>query len=108
MSVKYIESELVANTLSTVSIFAIITIAVIIVNSQIMYALSPIRLDAAGRLSGIFVGALKGIIFSSIIFFTIDVYYFIFTLRAAIRTVVQNISYRFGLLIHIFILCFIQ
>ena len=80
---KYIESELVANTFSTFSIFAIITVAAIIVNSWIMYALSPIRLDAAGRLSGIFVGALKGIIFSSIIFFTIDIYYFTFYTKSS-------------------------
>ncbi|WP_339045337.1 CvpA family protein [Candidatus Mesenet endosymbiont of Agriotes lineatus] len=78
MSMKYMESELVANILSTISIFVIVTVAIIIVNSWIMYVLSPIRLGATDRLSGIFVGALKGIIFSSIIFFTIEVYYFTF------------------------------
>lgn len=78
MSMKYIESELVANILSTISIFVIITMAVVIVNSWIMYALSPIRLGAVDRLSGIFVGALKGIIFSSIIFFAVEIYYFTF------------------------------
>lgn len=78
MSMKYIESELVANILSTISIFAIVTLAIIIVNSWIMYVLSPIRLGIIDRFGGIFIGVLKGIIFSSIIFFTIETYYFTF------------------------------
>ncbi|WP_339048243.1 CvpA family protein [Candidatus Mesenet endosymbiont of Phosphuga atrata] len=78
MNTKYIESELVANILSTISICAIITIAIIIVNNWIMYVLNPIRLGVTDRLSGIFVGVLKGIIFSSIIFFAIEVYCFTF------------------------------
>ncbi|XGA08232.1 MAG: CvpA family protein [Wolbachia endosymbiont of Xenopsylla cheopis] len=78
MNTKYIESELVANVLSTISIFVIVTTAIIIVNSWIMYVLNPIRLGVTDRLSGIFVGVSKGIIFSSIIFFAIEVYCFTF------------------------------
>ncbi len=92
MSMKYIESEFVANILSTISVFVIITTAIVIVNSWIMYVLSPIRLGVVDRLSGIFIGVLKGILFSSILFFIIEIYYFTFyTKNESENSDVENI-----------------
>lgn len=72
---KYFSSELTINIFSTISVFIVLSLIFMIVNNWLMYILSPIRLGLVDRLTGMFLGAIKGIGFSFLVFFAIHLYY---------------------------------
>ena len=71
---KYFDSKVTINMLSTVSVFVILNLIFMIINNWIMYLLSPIRLGFIDRVTGIFLGALKGIMLSYVLFFAVHLY----------------------------------
>lgn len=72
---KYFSSELTINIFSMISVFIVLSLVFMIVNNWLMYILSPIRLGLVDRLTGMFLGAVKGIGFSFLVFFVIHLYY---------------------------------
>lgn len=71
---KYFNSQATINILSTISVFIVLNIIFMIVNNWIMYILSPIRLGLIDRISGMFIGILKGTLLSYALFFTVNLY----------------------------------
>lgn len=71
---KYLDSKVTISILSAVSVFIILNLMFMIINNWIMYILSPIRLGFMDRATGMFLGALKGIMFSYVLFFAVYLY----------------------------------
>ncbi|MFP3035587.1 MAG: CvpA family protein [Wolbachia sp.] len=71
---KYFDSKGTQNILSTISVFIILNLIFMIVNNWLMYILSPIRLGLIDRVTGILVGALRGILLSYVLFFAVHLY----------------------------------
>ncbi|QXK91717.1 CvpA family protein [Neoehrlichia mikurensis] len=69
---KRINSEIIVNALSTVTVFISITVCVIILNSFLMYLLLPIRYNVLDRVAGLLVGIIKGMVFSCCLYFIIE------------------------------------
>ncbi|MGL9758835.1 MAG: CvpA family protein [Wolbachia sp.] len=71
---KYFDSKVTQNILSTISVFIILNLTFMTMNNWLMYILSPIRLGLMDRVTGIFVGALRGILLSYVLFFAVHLY----------------------------------
>ncbi|NEV49913.1 CvpA family protein [Wolbachia pipientis] len=71
---KYFDSKVILNILSTISVFIILNLIFMIINNWLMYILSPIRLGFIDRVTGIFLGVLKGILLSYVLFFAVHLY----------------------------------
>ncbi|MGL9717492.1 MAG: CvpA family protein [Wolbachia sp.] len=71
---KYFGSKAAQNILSTISVFIILNLIFMIVNNWLMYILSPIRLGLIDRVTGICIGALRGILLSYVLFFAVHLY----------------------------------
>ncbi len=71
---KYFDSKVTLNILSTISVFIILNLIFMIINNWLMYILSPIRLGFIDRVTGIFLGVLKGILLSYVLFFAVHLY----------------------------------
>ncbi len=71
---KYFDSKVILNILSTISVFIILNLMFMIINNWLMYILSPIRLGFIDRVTGIFLGVLKGILLSYVLFFAVYLY----------------------------------
>ncbi|MGL9732441.1 MAG: CvpA family protein [Wolbachia sp.] len=71
---KYFDSKATQNIFSTISVFITLNIIFMIVNNWLMYILSPIRLGLIDRVTGIFVGAFKGVLLSYVLFFAVHLY----------------------------------
>ncbi|WP_264375933.1 MULTISPECIES: CvpA family protein [unclassified Wolbachia] len=71
---KYFDSKVTQNILSTISVFIVLNLTFMTMNNWIMYILSPIRLGLMDRVTGIFVGALRGILLSYVLFFAVHLY----------------------------------
>ncbi|WCR59070.1 MAG: Colicin V production protein [Wolbachia endosymbiont of Ctenocephalides felis wCfeF] len=71
---KYFDSKATQNILSTISVFIIFNLIFMIVNNWLMYILSPIRLGLIDRVTGILVGALRGVLLSYVLFFAVHLY----------------------------------
>ncbi len=65
------------NIFSTISVFIIFNLIFMIINNWLMYILAPIRLGLIDRATGIFVGALRGILLSYILFLAVYLYCYI-------------------------------
>ncbi|WP_395463245.1 CvpA family protein [Wolbachia endosymbiont of Cantharis cryptica] len=71
---KYFDSKATQNILSTISVLIILNLIFMIINNWLMYILSPIRLGLIDRVTGIFIGVLRGILFSYVLFFAVHLY----------------------------------
>lgn len=71
---KYFDSKVTQNILSTISVFIILNLTFMTMNNWLMYILSPIRLGLMDRVTGMFVGALRGILLSYVLFFAVHLY----------------------------------
>ncbi|BET27860.1 hypothetical protein wCauATS_00620 [Wolbachia pipientis] len=71
---KYFDSKVTLNILSTISVFIILNLIFMIINNWLMYILLPIRLGFIDRVTGIFLGVLKGILLSYVLFFAVHLY----------------------------------
>lgn len=71
---KYFDSKVTQNILSTISVFIILNLTFMTMNNWLMYILSPIRLGLMDRVTGIFVGTLRGILLSYVLFFAVHLY----------------------------------
>lgn len=71
---KYFDSKVTQNILSTISVLTILNLTFMTMNNWLMYILSPIRLGLMDRVTGIFVGALRGILLSYVLFFAVHLY----------------------------------
>ncbi|WP_353287308.1 CvpA family protein [Wolbachia endosymbiont (group B) of Gerris lacustris] len=71
---KYFDSKVTQNILSTISVFIILNLTFMTMNNWLMYILSPIRLGLMDRVTGIFVGSLRGILLSYVLFFAVHLY----------------------------------
>ncbi|WP_341813590.1 CvpA family protein [Wolbachia endosymbiont (group B) of Germaria angustata] len=71
---NYFDSKVTQNILSTISVFIILNLTFMTMNNWLMYILSPIRLGLMDRVTGIFVGALRGILLSYVLFFAVHLY----------------------------------
>ncbi|MDG7056050.1 MAG: CvpA family protein [Wolbachia endosymbiont of Meromenopon meropis] len=74
---KYFDSRITQDIFSAISVFIILNLIFIIVNNWLMYALLPIRLGLVDRVTGIFIGALKGVSLSCVLFFAVEFYSYI-------------------------------
>ncbi|QKX03318.1 CvpA family protein [Wolbachia endosymbiont of Litomosoides sigmodontis] len=74
---KYFNSKAMQNIFSTISVFIIFNLIFMIINNWLMYILAPIRLGLIDRATGIFVGALRGILLSYILFLAVYLYCYI-------------------------------
>ena len=72
--VNIFDSKVILNILSTISVFIILNLIFMIINNWLMYILSPIRLGFIDRVTGIFLGVLKGILLSYVLFFAVHLY----------------------------------
>jgi membrane protein required for colicin V production len=66
----------VVNVVSTIGVFIISFIIIMLINAWILYALTPIRLNVVDRFFGFFLGFAKGVIFAYLIFAFINVFYY--------------------------------
>ncbi|QIT36619.1 colicin V production family protein [Wolbachia endosymbiont of Brugia pahangi] len=71
---KYFNSKAMQNIFSTISVFIIFNLIFMIVNNWLMYILAPIRLGLIDRVTGTFVGALRGVLLSYVLFFAMHLY----------------------------------
>ncbi|WP_253299958.1 CvpA family protein [Wolbachia endosymbiont of Chironomus riparius] len=71
---KYFDSKVIINIFSTLSVFIMLNLVFMMVNNWIMYILSPIRLGFIDRVTGIFIGGLRGILLSYVLFFAVHLY----------------------------------
>ncbi|MFL3876253.1 CvpA family protein [Wolbachia endosymbiont of Trichogramma kaykai] len=71
---KYFDSKATQNILSTISVFIILNLTFMTMNNWLMYILSPIRLGLMDRVTGMFVGTLRGILLSYVLFFAVHLY----------------------------------
>ncbi|QOD38810.1 CvpA family protein [Candidatus Wolbachia massiliensis] len=71
---KYFGSKATQNIFSTISVFIMLNLIFMVVNNWLMYILSPIRLGLIDRVTGVFVGALRGILLSYVLFFAVHLY----------------------------------
>ncbi|KLT23170.1 membrane protein CvpA [Wolbachia endosymbiont of Armadillidium vulgare str. wVulC] len=71
---NYFDSKVTQNILSTISVFIVLNLTFMTMNNWLMYILLPIRLGLMDRVTGIFVGALRGILLSYVLFFAVHLY----------------------------------
>ncbi|MGN7618647.1 MAG: CvpA family protein [Ehrlichia sp.] len=69
---QYVVSEVIAGILSAITVFILITVAIIIINGWIMHLLSSARCSVIDRFGGLLIGLVKGIVFSYFLFFIIE------------------------------------
>ncbi|WP_395878067.1 CvpA family protein [Ehrlichia muris] len=69
---QYVASEIISEVLSAITVFILITIAMIVVNGWIMNLLSSARCSVIDRFGGLLIGFMKGIVFSYFLFFVIE------------------------------------
>ena len=69
---QYVISEVIAGILSTITVFILITVVIIIINGWIMHLLSSARCSVIDRFGGLLIGFMKGIVFSYFLFFIIE------------------------------------
>ncbi|WP_333023898.1 CvpA family protein [Wolbachia endosymbiont of Pentidionis agamae] len=73
---QYFSSGIKINVLSTVSVFIVINLLFMLVNNLIMQLLLPVRFGIIDRVSGSLVGLFRGILFSYVLFFMLQLYYY--------------------------------
>ncbi|MDM8335513.1 CvpA family protein [Wolbachia pipientis] len=71
---KYFDSKVTQNILSTISVFIILNLIFMIINNWLMFILASIRLGLMDKVTGIFIGALRGILLSYALFFAVHLY----------------------------------
>ncbi|MGL9725908.1 MAG: CvpA family protein [Wolbachia sp.] len=71
---KYFDSKVTQNIFSAISVFIVLNLIFMVINNWIMYILSPIRLGVIDRVTGIFVGVLRGVLLSYVLFFAVHLY----------------------------------
>ena len=69
---QYVVSEIIAGILSTITVFILITVIIIIINGWVMHLLSSARCSVIDRFGGLLIGFMKGVVFSYFLFFIIE------------------------------------
>ncbi|ABD44842.1 colicin V production family protein [Ehrlichia chaffeensis str. Heartland] len=69
---QYVVSDIISEILSTITVFILITVAIIVVNGWIMHLLSSARCTVIDRFGGLLIGFIKGVVFSYFLFFIIE------------------------------------
>ncbi|WDM85126.1 CvpA family protein [Ehrlichia sp. JZT12] len=69
---QYVTSEVIAGILSTITVFILITVVIIIINGWVMHLLSSARCSVIDRFGGLLIGFMKGVVFCYFLFFIIE------------------------------------
>ncbi|CEI85084.1 CvpA family protein [Ehrlichia minasensis] len=69
---QYVVSDIISEILSTITVFILIIVAMMIINGWIMHLLSSVRCTIIDRFGGLLIGFIKGIVFSYFLFFIIE------------------------------------